>query len=97
MSLELSVYALTATMMTAGGLAWAVCSGVFVAGVICLPVLLGPFPTSDAPATLLTAFAGIAAMSIQSAVQRVHFASLPPSTIMTGNTTQAVLAAVDAT
>jgi len=60
-----------------------------------LAVLLGPFPSSDAPAALLTAFTGIAAMSIQNAVQRVHFASLPPSTIMTGNTTQAVLDAVD--
>jgi uncharacterized membrane protein YoaK (UPF0700 family) len=61
-----------------------------------LAVLVGPFPTSDAPAALLTAFAGIAAMFIQNAVQRVHFASLPPSTIMTGNTTQVVLDAVDA-
>ena len=60
-----------------------------------LAVLLGPFPTSDAPAALLTGFAGIAAMAIQNAVQRVHFASLPPSTIMTGNTTQVVLDAVD--
>ena len=60
-----------------------------------LAVLLGPFSTSDAPAGLLTGFAGVAAMSIQNAVQRVHFASLPPSTIMTGNTTQAVLDAVD--
>src|SRR5262245_21005870 len=60
-----------------------------------LAVLLGPFPTSDAPAALLTGFAGIAAMSIQNAVQRVHYASQPPSTIMTGNTTQAVLDAVD--
>ena len=60
-----------------------------------LAVLLGPFATSDTPAGLLTGFAGVAAMSIQNAVQRVHFASLPPSTIMTGNTTQAVLDAVD--
>jgi len=60
-----------------------------------LAVLLGPFATSDTPAGLLTGFAGVAAMSIQNAVQRVHFASLPPSTIMTGNTTQAVLDGID--
>jgi uncharacterized membrane protein YoaK (UPF0700 family) len=60
-----------------------------------LAVALGPFPDSDVPAALLTGFAGIAAMAIQNAVQRVHFASLPPTTLMTGNTTQAVLDAVD--
>jgi uncharacterized membrane protein YoaK (UPF0700 family) len=60
-----------------------------------LAVTLGPFPDSDAPAGLLTGFAGVAAMAIQNGAQRVHLASLPPSTLMTGNTTQAVLDAVD--
>ena len=60
-----------------------------------LAVTLGPFPDTDAPAGLLTGFAGVAAMAIQNGVQRVHLASLPPSTLMTGNTTQAVLDAVD--
>jgi uncharacterized membrane protein YoaK (UPF0700 family) len=60
-----------------------------------LAVALGPFPNSDAPAALLTAFAGIAAMAIQNATQRVHYARIPPTTLMTGNTTQAVLDAVD--
>ena len=60
-----------------------------------LAVGLGPFPDSDEPAALLTGFAGIAAMAIQNAVQRLHFGSLPPTTIMTGNTTQVVLDAVD--
>jgi uncharacterized membrane protein YoaK (UPF0700 family) len=60
-----------------------------------LAVMLGPFPDSDAPAALLVGFTGVAAMAIQNAVQRVHFASIPPTTIMTGNTTQAVLDAVD--
>lgn len=60
-----------------------------------LGVALGPFPDSDVPAALLTGFAGIAAMAIQNAVQRSHFANLPPTTLMTGNTTQAVIDAVD--
>ena len=60
-----------------------------------LAVTLGPFPDSDAPAALLTGFAGIAGMAIQNAVQRVHFTAIPPTTLMTGNTTQAVLDAVD--
>lgn len=60
-----------------------------------LAVAFGPFPDSDAPAALWTAFAGIAGIAIQNAVQRVHLGSLPPTTLMTGNTTQAVLDGVD--
>ena len=60
-----------------------------------LAVSLGPFPDSDAPAALATGFAGVAAMAVQNAVQRIHLGSLPPSTLMTGNTTQAVIDAVD--
>jgi uncharacterized membrane protein YoaK (UPF0700 family) len=60
-----------------------------------LAVALGPFPNSDAPAALLTGFTGIAGMAVQNAVQRVHFGTLPPTTLMTGNTTQAALDAVD--
>jgi uncharacterized membrane protein YoaK (UPF0700 family) len=72
-----------------------------VAKVMCLlaffvlAVAFGPFPDSDAPAALWTAFAGIAGMAIQNGVQRVHFSNLPPTTLMTGNTTQAVLDGVD--
>jgi uncharacterized membrane protein YoaK (UPF0700 family) len=60
-----------------------------------LAVAFGPFPDSDTPAALVTGFAGIAAMAIQNAVQRVHYAAIPPTTLMTGNTTQATLDAVD--
>jgi uncharacterized membrane protein YoaK (UPF0700 family) len=60
-----------------------------------LAVSLGPFPDSDAPAALAAGFAGVAAMAVQNAVQRIHLGSLPPSTLMTGNTTQVVLDAVD--
>ena len=59
-----------------------------------LAVALGPFPDSDAPAALATGFAGVAAMAVQNAVARIHLASLAPGTLMTGNTTQAVLDAV---
>ena len=67
----------------------------FLLAFFVLAVALGPFPDSDAPAALLTGFAGVAGMAIQNAVQRVHFASIPPTTLMTGNTTQAALDAVD--
>ena len=60
-----------------------------------LAVGFGPFPDPDSPAALLTGFAGVAAMALQNAFQRVHLASLPPTTLMTGNTTQATIDAVD--
>src|SRR5581483_3902259 len=60
-----------------------------------LAVFLGPFPDSDAPLALLTAFAGTTAMAIQNAVQRAQFVGMPPTTLMTGNITQAVVDADD--
>src|SRR5262249_4896242 len=60
-----------------------------------LAVTLGPFPDSDAPAALVTGFAGIAAMAVQNAVHRTHLASAPPTTLMTGTTTQVALDVVD--
>ena len=60
-----------------------------------MAVAFGPFPDPDSPAALLTSFAGIAAMALQNAFQRVHLSSLPPTTLMTGNTTQATIDAVD--
>jgi uncharacterized membrane protein YoaK (UPF0700 family) len=60
-----------------------------------LAVACGPFEDVDRPLALLTGFAGIAAMALQNALQRVHLASLPPTTLMTGSTTQATLDAVD--
>jgi uncharacterized membrane protein YoaK (UPF0700 family) len=68
---------------------------VFLLAFFVLAVVLGPFPDSDVPAALLTGFAGVAGMAVQNAVQRVYLASIPPTTLMTGNTTQAVLDAVD--
>jgi len=60
-----------------------------------LCVTLGPFADSDSPGALVAGFAGVAAMAVQNAAQRVHLGNLPPTTIMTGNTTQAALDAVD--
>jgi uncharacterized membrane protein YoaK (UPF0700 family) len=60
-----------------------------------LAVTFGPFANPDSPAALLTGFAGIAAMALQNAVQRVHLSSLPPTTLMTGSTTQATIDAID--
>jgi uncharacterized membrane protein YoaK (UPF0700 family) len=60
-----------------------------------LAVTFGPFDDADSPAALLTGFAGIAAMALQNALHRVHLANLPPTTLMTGSTTQVTIDAVD--
>jgi uncharacterized membrane protein YoaK (UPF0700 family) len=90
---------LVSAAMTARGmpaLRWMLVAKVsFLLAFFVLAVTLGPFPDSDVPTALLTGFAGIAGMAIQNAVQRVHYGSLPPTTLMTGNTTQAALDAVD--
>jgi uncharacterized membrane protein YoaK (UPF0700 family) len=67
----------------------------FLLAFFVLAVVFGPFPDSDEPAALLTAFAGVAGMGVQNAIQLGYFARIPPTTFMTGNTTQAVLDAVD--
>ncbi|MDB5602176.1 MAG: putative transrane protein [Xanthobacteraceae bacterium] len=64
-------------------------------GFFALAVGFGPFPHPDSPAALLTGFVGIAAMALQNAVQRVHLSDFPPTTLMTGTTTQATIDAVD--
>jgi uncharacterized membrane protein YoaK (UPF0700 family) len=68
---------------------------VLLAAFFALAVVFGPFANSDTPLALLTGLAGVAAMAVQNGVQRVHLATAPPTTIMTGNVTQAALDAVD--
>lgn len=53
-----------------------------------LATVLGPFPDGDALPAVITGIVGVMAMSIQNAVQRIHLASEPPTTILTGTTTQ---------
>ena len=56
---------------------------------------LGPFPDADGTAALVTGMTLVATMAIQNAAHRVHLAGSPPSTIMTGTTTQIMLDAAD--
>lgn len=56
-----------------------------------LAVRLGPFADGDGSAALLTGMTLVAAMAIQNAAHRVHLSGAPPSTIMTGTTTQIML------
>jgi len=60
-----------------------------------LAVGFGPFPDSDTPMALLTGFMGVAAMAVQNGAQRSRLAGMPPTTVMTSNTVQTVLDAVD--
>lgn len=56
-----------------------------------LAVWLGPFKDGDSWPVIVTGMAMVMAMAIQNAVQKVHLADAPPTTLMTGTTTQIML------
>jgi uncharacterized membrane protein YoaK (UPF0700 family) len=60
-----------------------------------LAIRLGPFANGDTWVALLTGMLLVSAMGIQNALQRLHLGSAPPTTIMTGNVTQAMIDVVD--
>jgi uncharacterized membrane protein YoaK (UPF0700 family) len=60
-----------------------------------LAILLGPFPNGDAWPALATGMVLISAMAVQNAVQRLYMGTIPPTTMMTGNTTQIMIDVVD--
>lgn len=61
-----------------------------------LGLALGPFPMGDSWGLFATGMTLVLAMSIQNAVHRVHLGAAPPSTLMTGTTTQIMLDLADA-
>ncbi|MBC7953045.1 MAG: DUF1275 domain-containing protein [Rhodospirillaceae bacterium] len=68
---------------------------VFLAAFMVGGGLLGPFTNPDAWAAIGVGMLGVAAMAIQNAASRLLETGAPPTTIMTGNTTQAVIDAID--
>lgn len=60
-----------------------------------LMIAYGPFPDSDAGPAYAAGMLMVAAMAVQNAVQRMHLTSAPPSTLMTGTTTQIMLDLAD--
>jgi uncharacterized membrane protein YoaK (UPF0700 family) len=60
-----------------------------------LAITLGPFPDGDAWGAVATGMVLVAAMAIQNAVQRLYLAAGPPTTLMTGSTTQIMIDLVD--
>jgi len=60
-----------------------------------LAVSYGPFPKGDGWQAILTGMVLVAAMAIQNAAHKIHLAKAPPTTMMTGNTTQIMIDAAD--
>ena len=55
----------------------------------------GPFRNADAPLAFVAGMSMVCAMAVQNAMHRMHLSQLPPSTLMTGNTTQVMLDLAD--
>jgi uncharacterized membrane protein YoaK (UPF0700 family) len=55
----------------------------------------GPFENADSARALTLGMTLVAAMAVQNAAHRAHLPHTPPSTIMTGNTTQIMLDLAD--
>jgi uncharacterized membrane protein YoaK (UPF0700 family) len=68
---------------------------VLLAAAAVLAVRLGPFPNGDVWPALVTGMTLVSAMAVQNAAQRLHLGAMPPTTIMTGNATQAMIDVVD--
>lgn len=60
-----------------------------------LAIALGPFRNGDAWPAVLTGMALVAAMAVQNAAHRSHLVGAPPSTLMTGTTTQIMIDLAD--
>lgn len=60
-----------------------------------LALRFGPFHDGDSWQAILTGMVLVAAMAIQNAIHRLYLGSAPPSTLMTGTTTQIMLDIAD--
>ena len=68
---------------------------VFLSAFMAAGIAGTPFLDADAPATIVTGMLAVTAMAIQNAGARSVFATLSPTTVMTGNVTQIVIDLVD--
>ena len=60
-----------------------------------LAIAFGPFKNGDAWPAMLTGMTLVSAMAIQNAVHRIHLPTAPPTTLMTGTTTQIMIDIAD--
>ena len=69
--------------------------GVLLLVFLAMGVASSPIVDADSLLAIATALSGVVAMGVQNAASRTVFASLSPTTVMTGNVTQLVLDGVD--
>jgi len=62
-----------------------------------LAIAMGPFTNGDGALAIIVGMTLVAAMAIQNAANRIHLGSAPPTTIMTGTTTQMMIDIADLT
>lgn len=55
----------------------------------------GPFATADGAVAIVTGMVLVSAMAVQNAIHRIHLATAPPTTLMTGTTTQIMIDIAD--
>jgi uncharacterized membrane protein YoaK (UPF0700 family) len=68
---------------------------VLLAAAAALAIRFGPFSNGDSGPALATGLVLVSAMAIQNAVQRIDLGSSPPTTVMTGTTTQIMIDIAD--
>jgi uncharacterized membrane protein YoaK (UPF0700 family) len=66
-----------------------------LAATAALAIRFGPFSNSDSGPALATGLTLVSAMAIQNAAQRIHLGSSPPTTLMTGTTSQIMIDIAD--
>ncbi len=67
----------------------------FLTAAAVMAIRLGPFANPDGLPLVATGMLLVVAMAIQNAVHRIHLASAPPTTLMTGTTTQMMIDLAD--
>jgi uncharacterized membrane protein YoaK (UPF0700 family) len=60
-----------------------------------LAIAIGPFANGNGAAAIIVGMTLVSAMAIQNAVHRIHLAADPPTTLMTGTTTQIMIDVAD--
>jgi uncharacterized membrane protein YoaK (UPF0700 family) len=60
-----------------------------------LAIAMGPFANGDARPAIIVGMTLVSAMAIQNAANRIHLGAAPPTTIMTGTTTQMMIDIAD--
>ncbi len=60
-----------------------------------LALAYGPFANADSGIAIVTGMVLVSAMAIQNAIHRIHLANAPPTTLMTGTTTQIMIDIAD--